>query len=357
MIQSVSQSTSIERVLVEFMRNNGKWTAIIVVIGLLIAVGCFEINKVKKERVIRDQLQEMSDELIVMESERTDCKIKLSKINEVYAKELDGKAVISFLITDISENFVLDDIYPIFSKDETKALLAVTEDVYPGMDGCIAIDKTYELMNEGWDLCYLIDDNTTVDEWKNDMDTLSYNFDLSDSINSAYIPLELYQQDEKLWNEQFVEYGIDYLAIGNANTTYKTDHTINSKPWKISASNWLDPKVFAFMKKNTQELNTFLFLIGGRNDSIKGRKFSDDDFEGMISSYRSYKDADALVNMNLKDAYEYRRSLVDSRNAGRILIDSETQEKKDKLEQRLEELEPMIAEREKKVTEFLGKVR
>ena len=125
-----------------------KKIAIGLVVVLAVAiVATFTWKEMKKEKINKQISDQIEQELAPYNLEKEKIQTDLEQLEINYDREL-GKGTVVILFPDISEK-IYTEFYPILNEYGYKAALTVSQEQFPGKEGCLTAEQFQELLNAG----------------------------------------------------------------------------------------------------------------------------------------------------------------------------------------------------------------
>ena len=163
----------------------------LVVVLAVAIVATFTWKEMKKEKINKQISDQIEQELAPYNLEKEKIQTDLEQLEINYDREL-GKGTVVILFPDISEK-IYTEFYPILNEYGYKAALTVSQEQFPGKEGCLTAEQFQELLNAGWNYCIQWHEDVPLEKWVFNFKNSLRSMRISAS-NIMYFPSGMYQQ-------------------------------------------------------------------------------------------------------------------------------------------------------------------
>lgn len=311
-----------------------KKVAIIVSIVLVIGLGVF-IGVVQHQENKQVELEtEWQEERLPFQVQLKEYEQEMVDLANVYEADLQPKATVQFLFTDLSAK-IYTECYPDMQKMNFTGVLAVAENQLPGDEGCLTKDQFKELVENGWTVCVLWEEETNSSSWftnlKKDLEKVDV-----EKVTSIYFPQGTYETE---YDAKLKELGFGVIICGKGDNESPLQLQHEEGIWHAGAIGFmsLQPKIW-LNEAIAQDAN-ITFTVGFENEK---EAYNEESFDAMLKYCQSYdKSGDLMVG-----------SLENARNHYAIRVSGLTPEQETKYKEEKAAIEAKIAE----VEEQLAKI-
>ena len=254
---------------------------------------------------------------------------QLEQVEREYQVKINGKGTLTLLCMEMTED-IYTTIYPQMKEYGYIAMLAVSEDAFPGAEGCMEKKQVEELLEAGWCLCLYWAWETELEEWLKDMrqslETLK--LELPEQI---YFERETYRAE---YDELLAEYGLKVVVHHQEDGLQALATQTEEGIWHIGAWGWNQTNARNSMEQAVEEGAGLVFTIGAKY------YYDEDQFPKMLTVLAEHEDAESLYVTDVTSAYAYRG---EAEQAGESLR-QELEAEKERLKAAFEAVNQEIAE-------------
>ena len=307
--------------------------AVIVMLVLLTAVlAVFLWFENRGAQAKQEANEKMEQEIRPLELERHSLQQELDSLNSEYTREAQGEGSLVLLFTNLDER-IYTEIFPIMKEFGFAGVLALSENSFPGGEGCMSREQFEELMDAGWECCLKWKPGSDTGDWAEAGGRLAANAGV-DCPAAAYFPADTYEAetDDILKKRGFltaVHHGEGGLSVVSSE--------IGEGLWHPGAMGWEQKGASKMMDEAVAQRGNLIFTIG---TDAPGEEYEKDSYIAMLEKANVYRNVNDLQVTTLTGAREYRKSLEE----GRSEIDENYSERKMQLEAQMKELNERINE-------------
>lgn len=336
-------------------RNSNKLFIIATVLLVVLLAGLFKFQKTKEQEKTRylvdyiKSVEAMSEEKTLLEAELAD------QETELY-KKYAGLGTVSLIFTDL-DDVVYEEIRPEMKAFKMTGVLLLSQEQFPGTEGCISMAQFQQMIAAGWDYCLEWDAaNSESDEWSSDGVGNSLELWLSQmqgmlSENNLKMPKAVYFQDgtyQKEYDSVLKKYGITTAIHHGENeepimaVTFEKDTV-----WRVGAYPMNVQGARSFVDACVREKGSMVFTIGRHNQKEMYTKSS---LTSMLEQLQESVKDEELQVVTIQKAYEYREQL-----GADAAKDREMLGKIEDVEKQIEDTELRMKQLREKYKEDTGK--
>jgi hypothetical protein len=166
---------------------------IVLIIMLVIACGTLFTYKIKKDKATSAYYSNLITQTNQIDTKINQLEEEIETLKDKY--NITNQGTITLLFTELNSQ-LYDEIYPKMKEYGYVGMIALSSNQYPSKDGCISIAQYRKMMNNGWNSCYLWEDQDTLTSFQSTLDNLGLhpskimffndNYD-DDTINYIYL--------------------------------------------------------------------------------------------------------------------------------------------------------------------------
>lgn len=309
------------------MRRVLKVLAVVMIVflaGFLIFLICQE-KWTQREREI--SYEEMEKELRPLELEKTRLRQEMSNLGKKHDEESQGAGSLVLLFTNVDEQ-IYTDIYPKMESYGFIGTLVLSEDSFPGQEGCLTGDQFKELTEAGWKCAVRWNENVEPEEWLIQCRELAEKAEIV-LPKIVYFPDGVYDEskDEFLTRRGFtvaVHHGEKNLPIILSEA--------GEGLWHPGAMGWVQSGANARLSEATTQGGNLVFTIGS---DFEAEQYEEGQFINMLSLADGYCQDGNLMVTDLTGARKYRQELAD----GQESRDEDYAEQESQLQEQMDELD------------------
>lgn len=251
---------------------------------------------------IREENIESTRELIVLAeeynttmrplwTEKAKLEREIEKLEEEQEYLLSGPAVLMLLCAEPNAK-VLEDILPMLRQYDYTAALVLTEDQFPGNEGCLTWRETYRLINEDWELCIGINSDTDIDDL--------YEKIIDDGFPkpvAAYFPSGVCTEEQK---ETILNLGIHTIICYGK----KVEQDISEDVWYVSAFGSNESNSKNVFLSSVDEPSPLVLTVGY---SHTAERYDTTNYGNMLRTINKYEQSENVYVKSIHAAYrDYR---------------------------------------------------
>lgn len=310
-----------------------RWKLVIVFVIFIITIGVllllfFQEDQIKKEKDVYYGKMEQEVETFVKEKKQLET--DLLDLEKKYDNEINGKASVELLFTDLNEN-IYTDIYPWMKEYGYIGTLAISPKSFPGQKDCLSMKQFKELINAGWQCCLKWDESSDINEWLSSCRELAKALEIK-LVNAVYFPTGSYHSK---YDEILMKEGILVVVHHNENDLLSINSKFKNDLWYSSALAWNSNQATSILSNLMNQKGNMVYTIG--SESIY-EKYEEGNFIAMLKRLKSFSEKNSILVYNLLEAREYCKEIENKRES----IENNYKPQKEVLESKIAELDKKI---------------
>ena len=271
--------------------NNKHKFAVIALAILLVVFFVFLIWEDKRQDAQYEaKAQEYEQELRPYRSEQSRLEYELEELEYTVAHSGDnmGSVIVLFSAPDAR---IMTDCLPKMKEYGYPGVVAVSDEFFPGGDGCLTVEDVKLLIKEGWELCLTVTPES-------DPAALSARIEQSGLPKAvcAYFP-QSYSYAE--WKDRLVP--LNLIAVIERYLPQDNGEDL----WNVKAYGSNESKGAELLRDNTSTLECAALTVGYQN---RYELYAENNFNGMLATLKRNADDGKLAVANVTAARE--RSLL-----------------------------------------------
>lgn len=276
-------------------KSNGFLLFLVICIGLSILLDQHDYSLSKKS-VYGDAIDQAARPLRV---ERRRLEDEQKTLMQEQTQQRLGKGVITFVFTELSSK-LYEKAFPVMDKNEYVGVLALSDQQFPGKEGCISIKEYQDLLDHGWKTCIYWDAWTDFDTYMSDMKEQMKELG-KDLPKIIYFAPDRYKDE---YDKELEEYGFQIVVHHGEGEYSLITRADESKIWHIAALSWNRSGIKAYINKVAQ-YGGALSLAVDFGDKRSG--YDKEIFSNMCSYMQSLKER--LIVTDYQESRSYRSSI------------------------------------------------
>ena len=317
-----------ERKEIRMKKRNILIIAMIALIGLVV----FLWNTQKSEQEKEAKQAKWEKECLPYNVEKQKLQEELEDLDEAYQSEQNPKATVQFLFTELKAE-LYKECYPKMKKRGFVGIMALSNQQFPGNEGCITLEQFHELRNEGWVVCVRWDAGTSVNQW---WPTLRQKInELAVQVECIYVPAGVY--NTKL-DGTLQKMGFTTVVCGKTEAETPLQTKYEEGFWHIGGLGFMSAKPKTWLEKAIAQDANIAFLIGfQQTDEL----YEPRNFDAMLSYCENYTKSDDLIVGSVTDAKNHYSIRIKGKTPEQ---EAEYNQKKDSLQTQIEEINQKLEE-------------
>ncbi|WP_172472464.1 hypothetical protein [Thomasclavelia cocleata] len=288
----------------------------------------FQEDQIKKEKDVYYGKMEQEVETFVKEKKQLET--DLLDLEKKYDNEINGKASVELLFTDLNEN-IYTDIYPWMKEYGYIGTLAISPKSFPGQKDCLSMKQFEELINAGWQCCLKWDKSSDINEWLSSCRELAKALEIK-LVNAVYFPTGSYNSK---YDEILMKEGILVVVYHDENDLLSINSKFKNDLWYSSALAWNSNQATSILSNLMNQKGNMVYIIG--SESIY-EKYEEGNFIAMLKRLKSFSEKNSILVYNLLEAREYCKEIENKRES----IENNYKPQKEVLESKIAELDKKI---------------
>lgn len=278
-------------------------TSIIIVLAAILIL-IFLHNGAQKHKSYIEDVDNLNAELHAIANQQQELKNELTSLRIKMNTEISPVGTLSIVFT-VLDSFVYEDAYPMLEQNNFTAVLGLSPDSLPGLEGCISRPEFNELLNNGWSTSLVYDGETPLPQYLDFMKRLlsQYNIDMPSSI---YFPRNTYTSD---LNDTLSEYDIEIIIHHGEEELPLITTDPGSDFFYLGSIGWRSVNAPSRLKNTISLFGSVAFIAGS---PLEAEVYSTELFSSMISTLSDYILSETLLVTDLDGALEYRLSVKES---------------------------------------------
>lgn len=285
-------------------------------------------DQIKKEKDVYYGKMEQEVETFVKEKKQLET--DLLDLEKKYDNEINGKASVELLFTDLNEN-IYTDIYPWMKEYGYIGTLAISPKSFPGQKDCLSMKQFKELINAGWQCCLKWDESSDINEWLSSCRELAKALEIK-LVNAVYFPTGSYNSK---YDEILMKEGILVVVYHDENDLLSINSKFKNDLWYSSALAWNSNQATSILSNLMNQKGNMVYTIG--SESIY-EKYEEGNFIAMLKRLKSFSEKNSILVYNLLEAREYCKEIENKRES----IENNYKPQKEVLESKIAELDKKI---------------
>ena len=317
------------------------WKAVAIVVTILLvgALAVFWWSESRAEQTMQDANAEMEQELRPLELERHRLQQELDDVKAEYNQNTQGTGSLVLLFTNLDEQ-IYTEIYPMMEAYGYAGVMTLSEDCFPGAEGCMSREQFRELIDAGWECCLRWGEEET-NGWVAACGRLAREAGIA-RPKAVYFPADTYDSEK---NDFLIKKEFLTAVYHGEGEVSLISYGIGGDIWNPGAMGWEQKGASKLLDEIVEKKGNLIFTIG---TDFSEEEYEKDSFIAMLEKTDVYRKVDDLKVMTLTEAREYRQGLDEGREG---LTETYNEQRAD-LEAQLEELEQKIDEITRKYGEI-----
>lgn len=317
-----------ERKEIRMKKRNILIIAMVALIGLIVFL--WNSQKTEQEKEAREAKWEK--ECLPYNVKKQKLEKQLKDLNEAYQLEQQPRATVQFLFTEIKED-LYSQCYPIMKEKDFAGVLALSNQEFPGNEGCITLEQFRELENEGWTVCVKWDATAPVNQW---WPTLQQKImKLGVKVECVYVPVEVYKAELDSTLQQM---GFTTVVCGKSEEDIPLQTKYEDGLWHIGGLGFMSSKPKKWLENAVAQDANIAYLIGFQQED---ELYESRNFDAMLSYCENYVHSDDLIVGSVEDARNHYSIRVKGKSPEQ---EAEYKEKKDSLQKQIDEIDKKLEE-------------
>ncbi|PJN80556.1 hypothetical protein CWE04_08025 [Thomasclavelia cocleata] len=237
-------------------------------------------DQIKKEKDVYYGKMEQEVETFVKEKKQLET--DLLDLEKKYDNEINGKASVELLFTDLNEN-IYTDIYPWMKEYGYIGTLAISPKSFPGQKDCLSMKQFKELINAGWQCCLKWDESSDINEWLSSCRELAKALEIK-LVNAVYFPTGSYNSK---YDEILMKEGILVVVYHDENDLLSINSKFKNDLWYSSALAWNSNQATSILSNLMNQKGNMVYTIG--SESIY-EKYEEGNFIAMLKRLKSFSE-------------------------------------------------------------------
>ena len=310
-----------------------KRIAIVLTVVLAGVLGFFLWNEYRGEQERQAQYEARERELRPLTVQYNDLQKQLTNLEELYKAKKEGIGTTSVIFVDMDER-IYTDCYPVMKEKGYTGILAVSDTMFPGIEGCMSMEHFQELIQAGWTICLNWNAEQPIESW---LPSVTENLAAigMESGNIMYFPNGTYTQE---YDAVLLEYGFTVAVHHGEEGRSMILSGDEDGVWHPGAVGLQGKEPKAKMQESVTGKGYLINVVGFR---LEEDMYNDKMFRSMLDFCSEIEAKNSLMVMDINAAREYCRQ----RMMGYPDLEEEYRQQR-------EELEKQIASMEERIEEF-----
>lgn len=288
------------------MRRIGIGLATVVIIAGILLLGYYFQQENEERKQANEKHAEMENELMPLSVRKRELERLLREMEENKETEIQTKGTTVLMFTDMNKQ-IYKKAYPVMEGYGFRGVLLISEEHYPGAEGCITKEQFDEMIADGWTYCVQWSESESVSKWHKKQKELLSSLGV-DATDAVYFPAGTYKKD----------YKAELKKAGYSTIAHCGDEELALIPTEVSGPVWfpgtygmngLGPK--NYLNDAMEKGGSIVYRIGF---SETEELYEEDTFDSMLRWMQTYEDKDQLQVLSFADAHAYHKNLTAKRN-------------------------------------------
>ncbi len=304
-----------------------KKIGIVLIIILAIGLGTALYLEDKYSNEEAAKRVKMQEELLPIQDEKSKLEQEIKKLDSEYDKQAFGMGTVEILFTG-AEAGIYTDIYPIMKEYGYSGVVTLSEDQFPGSEGCMSIAQLNELLKAGW---------TTCIQWKADAADEKWLTKLADRMKKNGIPETKVLYFTRNTYKSSLDSRLSELGytIAIHHGEEKLELVVNRAGegvWHPGAVGMKGNAPRYKLEDAVSQSGNIVFTVGYEESE---ELYDSETFRAMLKQFANHTQNESLMITDPLSAREYRRQMEEGEGS----VTTDYEEQKAALESRLSELE------------------
>lgn len=291
----------------------------------------------REEKRQKTYYEELTEATAALEDEKEELEQELQQLEREYASQTDLSATVQILFVNPADA-LYEDVWPELQQREMSALLAVSEEAFPGTEGMLTTGQCRELLDDGWDICLAWPGEEEADfsDWLYGMQDKLEEAKLASDLTglSVYFP-------EGSWEASYADILTEAGCIAAVCEEDSADAVVRDgfgkeELWYPNAYFWRGSGGSSLLKLAVDYKGNLVFAIDW---TMCGSSFEDYQFDAMLNTCVEYEESEDLQMLDFTETASMRQSAEEETDPDEAYL-----EEKNRLETLLEEKEEEIQE-------------
>lgn len=310
-----------------------KRLAIVLSVVLAGVLGILLLNEYQEEQAKVAQYEAREKEVRPLNVELGKLTPELQTLEREYTATREGIATTSVIFTDMDER-IYTECYPLMKKRDYPGILAVSETMFPGTEGCMSVEHFQELIDAGWSICMVWDEEKPLESRLPALTALLEEMGMEPG-NVMYFPNGTYSEE---YDEELQNYGFTVAVHHGEDERQLVTSEDEDGIWHPGSVGLQGKEPKTRMKEAIAHKAHLIHVVGFHLDEeLYQRRM----FQSMMDYFYEYTEKNKLMVTNISDARrEYR-----NRASGYEQLEEEYKKQKSVLEEKITSVEAEIKER------------
>lgn len=284
----------------------------------------------KKEKQQSVQFEQMEKELAPLNVQKRELEKQIAVLDTQAAQKIEKKGTVIVLFTEARKE-VYTQAYPIMKKYGYPGVVAISNEQFPGEEGCMSVSQFKALLKEGWSYAIRWEDDSDIGKWHEEMEKKLKKLKLQKS-DVMYFTSGTYKKEV---DEKLVKLGYQMVAHHGEEGLSVIPKTIEGPLWYPGVYGMQGNSPRAQLEEAIERSSNIVYGVGfTKIDEM----FDKSTFESMLSRFRDYENERQLTVTDFSGALKYRQKFAKQVNKS----ESEQRVERKKLESQIEEIEKQI---------------
>lgn len=290
----------------------------------------------RQKQSMEKEYDRYQEKIIPLETKKRELENEIKQLEQKALEETRGAGTVTLMFTDL-DAIVYDEIRVDMQAYEMQGMLMLSEEQFPGMEGCITREQFDEMTEQGFEYCLAWNGQGELSAWLDEIEKKLKDNDLEQPETLYITEGTCDEEQEAMLKERGIRTVITLDKAGKPGEIAK----IGDSVWHLVAF----PFHVSGGKTSAQNVavsgGNILFTIGRKTEEEMYRKES---MENLLDQLKTWRDNDGLQIMTVKDAYLYRRGLDEHGEEINIGIQGQIQSLREEIETLDAEIRKLDAE-------------
>ena len=285
------------------------------IVGIIVLVFLMGQEGEKKDKVALEY-SEMEKQLIPLNVEKRELEKQLADIDRQEKKDQRERGTVTVLFTELDKK-IYNEIFPMMKEYGYKGVLALSDEEFPGEEGCITKTQFEKLLEAGWSYCTVWDKNRSIDVWNIFLQKKMKKLKV-ETKPTIYFPENTYK---KGYNDSLKEYGYTIVVHhGERNLPLYPKTTKEGNMWYPGVCGMAGEGPKTKLRETVAMGSNIVYTVGFTK---KDELYEKATFDRMLQEFQKHEKEEEILVMNFEEARKYHLDMYSKRKGTDMTLEAQ----------------------------------